>query len=619
MSDAEDFALAELDRRGGRAAAALRSRVDTLVDPDTPARPTLTPGTPGTPGAPGAPGAGRHDDDGDRDHDGRDTPSHAHLAQVDRDDGDGRDDPGLVHLAQLDRDDRDGHGRDTPGHVHLVRPDRDGRDDHGRDDPGLVHLARVDRDGGRRRPWGRLLLAAAAVVLLAAVAAVVVGRDGTTDVARSADPPALVPGWVPDGMQLTRAVTLADAADPAAAGATITVYGDTSADDPWADTVWVAAAPGDDPGPPPTDDGGEPITIDGHPGVIREGSPELAELGARWQVLWYADGATHTVGAGDGWSREQVVAAAEAVEGDTIGHAGLPDGYVDLAHGGLGATTAYAASGDRASGLVLSYQAPAAGTEETTTLLGVIQRPGAPAEVDLLRHGFRDSGETTVRGHRAAVGRGDGMVALQWLEDGQLVTVMGTGLDEPAVARVAEELRPAGEGEVRRLLDEHPVNSFDPVPEGQEAVVEGETAAGDRWRVLVTQDAAEGMSAVTLETITADGSGSSGTEASGGGPAAGPVEVSMDQPRDADVVLYGVVAPEVASLAIEAPGRPPIEVTATEVANWERRVFGTSVPTAEATDAWLVARGADGQELGRQPLLTSDSGQETEAATTGPG
>lgn len=175
MSDAEARALAELDRRAGRATTALLARIDDLVDDTTP------------PDAGGDPG-----------------PSTPVLEPVATSPGDA------------------GHATDP---AHATRPRHAA-------DP----LGRSGRPGRRR--WAPLLLAAAIVVVAGILATLAVTRDKPADVASGGTPPYLLPSWLPPGLELDRATLVEDSGTTGIAGH-VTTDGDPRAADPWADTLTV--------------------------------------------------------------------------------------------------------------------------------------------------------------------------------------------------------------------------------------------------------------------------------------------------------------------------------------------------------------------------------------------
>lgn len=533
-----DADMTELDRRGRSAAAALRAGIDTLVAPDP-----------------------------DASHERAAGPAASGLSAV----------PG-------------------PGATAPPEP---------------IRLDRPRRSGGRRatRPW---LLAAAAFAGLATVAgaiAVVTGDDGRPDVTSGGQGGALLPGWLPEGLEPRYAIDLAGASAPRGLAGEVVVYGDADADDPWASTLGVIHVASDEDGWGSSSPDGEPVTVAGHPAMLSEveGPTGLATSGQGWQVDWPVDDGHLIVG---GLGRDEVLAAAEAATTEpAIGSAGLPAGYTELARGPLGAAspTLFA---DAESGLSVTYTVPAEGDDDMETTLAVVQRPAPESAVDLLRGGLVSSDAITVRGRHAVVARGEGVVAVQWAEpEGQLVTVVGSGLTETedVVLQVAERLRPAGAAEVAALLSEHapPVpGEFAEPPEGHVVVDEGETATG-RWRVVADATAPEGMEALSIERMSesASSSGTSSGTSPGGPSGPPPLELTTDT-EDGSTIVYGLAHEDTTELGVEGLGHGGAGGIS-RVEGWSRRVIVVDVgelPRGGAIDAVVIARAADGRELGRYPI-----------------
>jgi hypothetical protein len=552
MSEPRPDGLDELDRRGRAAATALRERVDALVDDDAaPAPWTATV---------------RRDGDGPR------------VARP----------PGSLPGTTPPP----AHGLGAGGDHHL---------------PAAVDP--TSRRGLRGRMDGpaRWLAVAAVAALVAGVAAIVV-REPRPGV-NSGQPGYLVPERAPAGMELAHAAVLDGSGAADAVRADIAVYGDPGAADPWAGPVLSVFRQRDvdDTSTPAMNEPAAAVTIevDGHEAVLR---PATSGSGAgadeAWQVEWTDADDRVLVSGGQGVTRDEVTAAAGAVDDDEIAADGLPDGFVSLAEGPLDSAVDPMAlvSLPYTSGLVVTYRPP--GSADDGPFVGVLQRPGSAESVDLLRFAFPDSEAIEVRGHHAVVGRRDGHAAVQWLEpDGQLVTVWGAGVDEDDVLAVAEGLRPASTAEVGELVASGP-GPLGPVGAGDVEVASGRTEAGSDWRLVVDPAAPEGLAAVTFE----DASGAMSTGAlgtSGEEPALEVTTVGLDGDEPAGTgssLVYGTAAPAATTVVLEAPGRPPVELARHPVDGWSRTVVVLAVPTADLAGASVVARGGDGAELQRTTL-----------------
>ncbi len=539
MSDTPSPTFDQLDRRGRAAAAALRTRIDALVDDDAWPTPWRT----------GADGA----DPGD--------PIHTH-------DGD--------------------------PHDHML----------------VVVEPAGGRRGGRRgfRRPGAWLAAAAIVVLVAAVAAIVTREPRTT--VSSDQPRYLVPGDLPAGMELRGSVAFDGSTEDMAIDAEAVVYGDGGAADPWlaptllvlrqrdVDELTVDDFQGDLAGATDT------ILVGGHEAVVEQvAGPGAAgpESGPpTWQVAWLDGPDRVVVGGSAGMGRDQVVAAAQGVDGTEIPAAALPAGFVRIARGPLDAIGVSSLVGVRyASGVALTYMRPE--DPEDGPAVSIVERPGTAEAVSLLRGAFPDSEPITVHGREGVIGRRDGMVVVQWLEsDDILVTVTGSQVAEADVVAVAEGMRAATAGEVEGLIAGGE-GRLGPVPDGQVEVAAGQTPGGGAWRLTADPALPEGASALTLEQATeSDGVTSLGSAEGGGdGP---PLEVATSSLDDATAIVYGTAAAEATSVTLEAPGRPPQALDLYAVEGWSRAALALAVPTGDLDGASLVARTADGTELARTPL-----------------
>jgi hypothetical protein len=498
----------------------------------------------------------------------------------------------------------------------------------------------LDRAGGRRRRWW---LAAAAVTVVAAAggAVAVVTGDDHPDVTSGGQPDYLLPGWLPEGLEPTSAIDFANAATSGGLGGLsgeIAGYGDPDSDDPWASTLAVThfVIP-----PEMADEWqmteGEPVTLAGHEATLSEiDGSDSGSPGPGWQVQWPVEDGQMAV-AGTRLSREEVLAAAaEATPDPAIGPGSLPDGFTELARGPLDAAAPGLGIVTPSTGLAVTYTIPSEG-DDGRSVVSIIERSGPESAVDLLRGSYADSDAITVRGRHAVVGRGDGQVVVQWAEpEGQLITVLGYGVAEDAVLRVADQLRPAGAGEVAALLADHAppaAGEFDDPPEGHVEVASGGTPNG-RWRVVVDTTAPEGMEALSVERVSESGDSSSGTASWMGGDGSAappPLEVSTDT-EDGVTIVYGLVHPDAAAVTIEAPGLSGVSLGFHDVEGWQRRPFAGQLTEEQIAgvgggEAVVIARAADGRELGRtqisvgpDPLLPGDqpSGDVAEACTTLP-
>ena len=173
---------------------------------------------------------------------------------------------------------------------------------------------------GTHRPRSLRPVAAAAAGMLA-VATVVAGvaiRDARPDDAQTLSPspvvPKLIPEDLPEGFRPGGAVELADAAGALPGAVSVDVYGDPTADDPFAeaDLAIYTAVPsvGDQRNHPA---GSDTVTVRGHDGFADE------HLGDGVLVVW-EESAELAVGVAS-WSldRGQLLAIAEGLDVDAIG------------------------------------------------------------------------------------------------------------------------------------------------------------------------------------------------------------------------------------------------------------------------------------------------------------
>jgi hypothetical protein len=121
-------------------------------------------------------------------------------------------------------------------------------------------------------------------------------------------------------------------------GTDIAIYGDPDADDPWSASVAVTHLAADEEllgGLPPD---GEAVTVGSHEARLLEAESEVfwarGPDGPGWQVVWTVDGGRLAVTGSV--TRDEVLAAAEAATTEpAIEGSGLPDGYEELARGPL--------------------------------------------------------------------------------------------------------------------------------------------------------------------------------------------------------------------------------------------------------------------------------------------
>jgi hypothetical protein len=414
----------------------------------------------------------------------------------------------------------------------------------------------------------------------------------------------LLPDWLPDGWTPSGAGGGDWPDGLAELSGTAGAYGDATADDPWAAPVLaVTVIRGD--GLASQEGGvGEPTEVAGRPGA-------LVEKDGQWAAQATFDGTMVAVVGMGGASRDQVVTAAAAATTDgTIAASGLPDGFVEIARGGLDTMTPELEYLPR-RGVVVGWSGPAAdGDESGPPGISLTQRPGPADAVDLLRLGFPEAEATTVRGHHALVARRGDQTVVQWLEAPDLlVTVGAQGVDEADVDRFVDGLRPVSDDEVSALVERFadPGLAGDGGQEppelrpGQTLVTEGDDA-GTAWRLIAEEH--DGDVYVNV-TSAADGwSGMLGVAAGADLATAvlSPTTAPYATPEGDRQAVFGAAAPGVASVTLEqAAGAVELELTA--IPGRDEQAFVGWV--ARATDgalSELVARDAAGAELVRLPL-----------------
>jgi hypothetical protein len=496
--------------------------------------------------------------------------------------------------------------------------------------PAVISLGQPTGDGGRRgaRRWS---LAAAAVAVVAAVGGAVAllasGDDGQA--VRSRGPvDHLLPGPLPAGFEPVHAINIPD---PAAMefGFDIAIYGDPDTDDPWTATLAIAHLVADEEllGGPPSN--GELVTVAGHDAWLRESEGiGGAWTGQGWEVEWQVDDGRLIVSGAV--SREEILAAAEAASTEpAIDPSGLPDGYTELARGPFvdtmlftslfeGNIDEFGLGSDDGPGLAVTYADPS-NRDAVRTAVVVAQHPGPTSAVDLLHLSFPDAEETTVRGHHAVIGRSseppgsagaEGVVAVQWAEpDGQVVTVVGFGVAEYDVLRVAQGLRPASTDEIAALREERAVaapRQFADLPEGQVVVATGESQTG-QWRIVADAGSHENVGALTIDRMWGAIASTSSTTGDRVEP---PLDLGADI-SDGTIVVWGVLWVDAASVTAEGPGGAPIELDTHEVEGWSHPVVADSLPIDhfdQGADVVIVARDADGREVARNSTVLGSGG-----------
>jgi hypothetical protein len=470
-------------------------------------------------------------------------------------------------------------------------------------DPLVVHLDGQPPAGrlgtARRRRWA--LPAAAAVVLVAgAVAAILLERDRQPSVT-SGQPQYFLPGWLPDGVgpEPDTAVSYDDVASGEVLRGEIVVYGAASADDPWAGALVSAVYITPDPSELGDESDGDLVDIGGRQAT-------LSQDDRGWSVEWSVDGGRLVVG-GVGLDRDEVLQAAAAASVEPgVEPAGLPADFVEIARGPLDA--AEGAWFVSTSGVALSYtvERDQSGGEQG---LAIVQRPGSADAVDLVRLSYPDSDRTTVRGHAAVVRRSDDGLLLQWYEPGgTLITVLGSGVAEDVVRRVAEQLQPADAAEIERLTSAPALSSgFGGLDDGQVVVASG-TQGETEWRLVAGPEQVGQLQGLSYEETMA-GSGSGSSSGSGGSDepgAATPVEAAVVRTMDDSAwAVYGLVAGDASVVSVETADGSVVDLPVYAVEGWERRVFVGFVPVASDSDmeAVVVVPWPDGSEIGRQPIV----------------
>jgi hypothetical protein len=177
-----------------------------------------------------------------------------------------------------------------------------------------------------------------------------------------------------------------------------------------------------------------------------------------------------------------------------------------------------------------------------------------------------------------------------WLAAAAVATVVGLvaavtlqGDEPPDMSSGGREVAPRGEPEDGGAATR-------PLEDGQTEVAAGEHG-GVPWRLLATRR--PGYAA--LELAYGNGSASTGWDA--GSPL--PLEVSWSQSAGWPVpALMGVVA-DGATVTVEVPGRPAVTPDLVALPGWDHQGFVAFVPDLDEVGVVVIARGPDGQEIGR--------------------
>ena len=490
--------------------------------------------------------------------------------------------------------------------------------------PPLPSLHRSRRQGA-----SRMLAAAAAVLVLAAVAGILAlrstGAETVPAEAASGDPRPFVAGHLPTGYEVagiggigSPGVPFWGAFDPIATGAT-TIYG-AEASRPG---LVVQVLPG------PASDWIDPAQTDliDLPGG-RTVDP-IDDLGLGKHALRVARGDRATQFITTTMEADELQAVASAVvDGDArldLDAVDLPVGWHELGHFASdedSSVDTFLAALEGGGNVAFYTDRPLpspdsddghARLSDADGAIAVSSTAGGEQELYARAAVAAASSTTTVRGHDAIVATmpthaGDEIPlrSISWIErPGELVRVTASGLDEPALVAVAEDVRPVSPMAWKALAEQSQTGAFDAVRTGEEAPIrvgQGRFPDDLTWRLTVTPADAGTDPEVHLAVSPPAGGGDPATT-SGRGTAADPAAraiLATETIDFGDLRLYSgaLVAPEVARVEVrDADGtviaRPDI------VEGHGHRGVATPVATASAT---LVALAADGTELDRAEL-----------------
>lgn len=316
------------------------------------------------------------------------------------------------------------------------------------------------------RPLVRPLTVAAMALVVAALAAGMVAlrqdddRDGvSTDETPSL--PRLVPGDFPEGLPPAMAVKLPLVDSPLDMGtASVTVYGDPAADDPFGTTDLALLVSDADALAPEPLDGSDPdtVTVRGDQGTAGDDG----RLGA-W-VEWEEAPGRRILLASHGLGRDQLLAVTEGMtlEEGSVALGAVPAGVPGPLEP-IGTVPDFLVSPfslgvapmDRAS--AVGYMVGSE-TEEYDQGLFVTTSSGDASDLAVIRWLSRAGDPVEVRGHAGWAGAADedGVTerTLIWEESrGTIVVVQAVGFTEDEMLVVAEGLRPAEDDEWQALLE----------------------------------------------------------------------------------------------------------------------------------------------------------------------
>jgi hypothetical protein len=436
---------------------------------------------------------------------------------------------------------------------------------------------------GRHRRW--VWAAAAAVIAIVGVAGLVLvnGRkDNDAPPASTGAQPFLTPGWLPPGWGPKSAVRgNGSAGQPS----TATVYGLSTAEDPWTgDVVLVVQI---DRGGTTTAAGSDTVDVAGHAGTISRDGPNLT-------VTVPVGDRTFTI-TGFGLDRDAVLRVAAAAVDDQPIEPVLPPDLVEVASGSLDF-----AGQPPARGLALVY-----GADSSTHSVTIMQRPGRASEIGLVRLVLPAPNTTTdveVHGQPGILLEGaDVPSVVQWVEAPDLlVTLWADGLGGEDLIRLAEAMQPATDAEIDDLVSQYhefPVVTDD-LAEGEVVVASGDRGSS-HWRVTAREDNG------SVDVSYTDGSSGFGfAVAPGPGPDSEPelgVTTSDTVDERGERVLIGVADPTIARVVVEAAGQPRLLVELYRRDELPGTVIVGFVPDTYDGGA-VVGLDANGHELVRTPL-----------------
>lgn len=426
------------------------------------------------------------------------------------------------------------------------------------------HLVPEGPPRSGRRPAA---LAAAAIVLLVALAggttAMIQKEDQPSNVTTEVgDLPRLIPEELPPGLAPTGAVDLPLPADELAGPvASITVYGNPEATDPFAQVdlavmVWETD-------PEPADDGevdGDRITVRGHPGIAQDDS------GFGASIIWEEAPNVRVLLGSHALDQQQLVAVAEGmtIEGSSASLGPRPDGLdgrLELVGQASEATLAVGSLPPvprAAAGHVVAYQA------EDDRILVVTSFSGRAPERAVVQWMTRASRSVEVRGHRGWVGSyeaetvtdQDGNVASNttttalWEESaGVIVVVQGMGLSEAEVLTAAESLRPVTQAEWQELQD------LEDLVDEADTATEAAMGIPDDATVHLEAEYAHGTWAIYTEASDGTLCGTTASADSGSGACANQPEapvVTLHDHTGQSVLLFGVLPEDAVDLEVPA-------------------------------------------------------------------